>query len=95
LGTVGLAAFQSFGVASMLQTQGGRSSMHPAQVSCSAVVGLTAGTHFLMWLGEQITERGIGNGISLIIFAGIVAGLPTAIVHTLGMANSGELTGSS
>ena len=44
-----------------------------------------------MWLGEQITERGIGNGISLLIFAGIVAGLPAAVVHTLGMAQTGEL----
>ena len=47
---------------------------------------------FLMWLGEQMTERGIGNGISLLIFAGIVAGLPAAVVHTLGMANNGELS---
>ena len=49
----------------------------------TAVVALTAGTMFLMWLGEQITERGIGNGISLIIFAGIVAGLPAAAINTL------------
>jgi preprotein translocase subunit SecY len=58
----------------------------------SAVVGLTAGSMFLMWLGEQMTERGIGNGISLLIFAGIVAGLPGAVAHTLGMANNGELS---
>ncbi|EQD52274.1 Preprotein translocase secY subunit, partial [mine drainage metagenome] len=57
-----------------------------------SVVGLTAGTMFLMWVGEQITERGIGNGISLIIFAGIVSGLPGAIVHTLSMAQNGELS---
>ena len=58
----------------------------------AAVVCLTAGTMFLMWLGEQMTERGIGNGISLLIFAGIVAGLPSAVVHTLSMAQSGELS---
>ena len=50
----------------------------------TAVVALTAGTMFLMWLGEQITERGIGNGISLIIFAGIVAGLPGAVAQHAG-----------
>jgi len=53
---------------------------------------MTAGTMFLMWLGEQITERGIGNGISLLIFAGIVAGLPGAVTHTLTMAANNELT---
>jgi preprotein translocase subunit SecY len=57
----------------------------------TAVVGLTAGTMFLMWLGEQITERGVGNGISLLIFAGIVAGLPHAVVSTLGLAQNGQL----
>jgi preprotein translocase subunit SecY len=56
------------------------------------MVGLTAGTMFLMWVGEQITERGIGNGISLLIFAGIVAGLPSAIVRTLEMSQQGELS---
>ena len=49
----------------------------------TAVVALTTGTMFLMWLGEQITERGIGNGVSLIIFAGIVSGLPSAAINTL------------
>jgi preprotein translocase subunit SecY len=90
-GTVGLAAFQSFGVATMLQTQAGVVYAPGPSFVFGTVVGLTAGTLFLMWLGEQITERGIGNGISLIIFAGIVAGLPTAVVHTLGMASNGEL----
>ena len=90
-GTVGLAAFQSFGVATMLQTQPGVVYAPGPSFVFGTVVGLTAGTLFLMWLGEQITERGIGNGISLIIFAGIVAGLPTAVVHTLGMASNGEL----
>jgi preprotein translocase subunit SecY len=57
----------------------------------TAVVSLTAGTMFLMWLGEQITERGIGNGISLIIFAGIVAGLPSAVLTTLQLATRANM----
>ena len=91
IGTVGLALFQSFGVASMLQQQPGVVYTPGPGFVFTTVVGLTAGTLFLMWLGEQITERGVGNGISLLIFAGIVAGLPSAVVHTLGMAQSGEL----
>ena len=55
------------------------------------VITLVAGTAFLMWLGEQITERGIGNGISLIIFAGIVSGLPSAIGNTVRAVNAGEM----
>ncbi|TAL85866.1 MAG: preprotein translocase subunit SecY [Rhodanobacter sp.] len=95
--TVGLAAFQSFGIAMALQNQvaaGGAPVVYAPGFGfiMSSVVGLTAGTMFLMWLGEQMTERGIGNGISLLIFAGIVAGLPAAVVHTLGMANNGELS---
>ena len=95
--TVLLAAFQSFGIAVALQGQvaaGGAPVVYTPGFGFvfSSVVGLTAGTMFLMWLGEQMTERGIGNGISLLIFAGIVAGLPGAVVHTLGMANNGELT---
>jgi preprotein translocase subunit SecY len=91
IGTVLLACFQSFGVASMLQSQAGIVYAPGPSFVFTTVVGLTAGTLFLMWLGEQITERGIGNGISLLIFAGIVAGLPAAVVHTLGMAQTGEL----
>ena len=96
-GTVGLALFQSFGIAVALQKQvaagGAPVVYHPGfGFIMASVIGLTAGTMFLMWLGEQMTERGIGNGISLLIFAGIVAGLPEAVVHTLGMANNGELT---
>lgn len=96
-GTVALAAFQAFGVAMALQKQvaaGGAPVVYMpgAGFVLASVVGLTAGTMFLMWLGEQITERGIGNGISLLIFAGIVAGLPGAVVHTLTMANNGELS---
>ena len=96
-GTVGLAAFQAAGVAIALQNQGLGSGMavviNPgAGFVFSAVVGLTAGTMFLMWLGEQITERGVGNGISLIIFAGIVAGLPSGIAATLELARNGDLS---
>ncbi|WP_291184960.1 preprotein translocase subunit SecY [Dokdonella sp.] len=90
-GTLALAVFQSFSVATMLQTQQGIVYSPGPGFIFATVVGLTAGTMFLMWLGEQITERGVGNGISLLIFAGIVAGLPAAVLHTLGMAQSGEL----
>ncbi|HEY8585248.1 MAG TPA: preprotein translocase subunit SecY [Rhodanobacter sp.] len=95
--TVALAAFQSFGIAVALQGQvaaGGAPVVYAPGFGFifSSVVGLTAGTMFLMWLGEQMTERGVGNGISLLIFAGIVAGLPGALVHTLGMASNGELS---
>ncbi len=96
-GTVGLSAFQAFGVAVALQSQvaaGGAPVVYmpgPGFILAS-VVGLTAGSMFLMWLGEQMTERGVGNGISLLIFAGIVAGLPGAVTQTLTMANNGELS---
>jgi preprotein translocase subunit SecY len=96
-GTVGLAAFQAFGIAVALQSQvaaGGAPVVYTPGFGfiLASIVGLTAGTMFLMWLGEQITERGIGNGISLLIFAGIVAGLPGAVVNTLNMASNGELS---
>ncbi|MEM1080309.1 MAG: preprotein translocase subunit SecY [Pseudomonadota bacterium] len=94
--TVVLAAFQSFGVAMALQSQSAGADL-PVVINpgtgflLSAVVTLTAGTVFLMWLGEQITERGIGNGISILIFAGIVAELPRAIGSTLELVNTGQL----
>ncbi len=91
MGTLALGIFQSFGVATMLQLQQGIVYAPGPSFVLTTIVGLTSGTMFLMWLGEQITERGIGNGISLLIFAGIVAGLPTAVVTTLGMAQSGEM----
>ncbi|MGC1550679.1 MAG: preprotein translocase subunit SecY [Rhodanobacter sp.] len=96
-GTVGLSAFQAFGIAMALQKQtavGGVPVVYTPGMGfvLASVVGLTAGSMFLMWLGEQMTERGIGNGISLLIFAGIVAGLPAAVVHTLGMSSNGELS---
>jgi len=91
-GTVGLAAFQAFGIATMLQHQPDVVYAPGPGFVFSATVGLTAGTMLLMWVGEQITERGIGNGISLLIFAGIVAGLPSAVVRTLQMSQEGELS---
>lgn len=94
--TVILAAFQSFGVAMALNSQGQQEGLSVVMTTgpgfiLSAVVTLTAGTIFLMWLGEQITERGIGNGISIIIFAGIVAELPRAVGATLELVNQGQL----
>lgn len=95
-GTVVLAVFQSYGISIALQSQsaGGVALVTNAGLGFSfvTVVTLTTGTLFLMWLGEQITEKGIGNGISMIIFAGIVSGLPGAFGSTLSLVSSGELT---
>jgi preprotein translocase subunit SecY len=78
--TVGLAIVQSIGIASALQSSEANIVIHPGiGFILLTVLSLTTGTAFIMWLGEQITERGIGNGMSLIIFAGIVIGLPNAI----------------
>ena len=89
-GTVGLAAFQGAGAAVAFQNQG--VVIAPGlQFIFVATMTLTAGTMFLMWLGEQITERGLGNGISMIILAGIVAGLPAAIGGTLELVRNGEI----
>lgn len=91
-GTLVLALFQSMGIAVMLQSQPGL-VLHPgAMFQATTVITLVTGTMFLMWLGEQITERGLGNGISLIIFAGIAAGLPHAIGNTLEMARTGAFS---
>ena len=94
-GTVGLATLQAIGIAVGLQGQSmGGSPLVIVSGSgflLTTVVTLVTGTMFLMWLGEQITERGVGNGISIIIFAGIVAGLPSAIGGTLELARTGEL----
>ena len=86
-----LAVIQSFGIASALQKQGVTYDQGFGFV-LTAVVALTTGTIFLMWLGEQITERGIGNGVSLIIFAGIVSGLPAATINTLNQVRSGDIS---
>ncbi len=94
--TVVLCFFQATGVAVMLEQQtaaGMQLVIDPGlsfKITCVAT--LVTGTLFLMWLGEQVTERGIGNGISMIIFAGIVAGLPSAIGGTLELARTGELS---
>lgn len=95
MGTVVLATFQGLGVAVALESQninGMAVVMDPGFLfKVTAVTTLVGGTIFLMWLGEQITERGIGNGISLIIFAGIVAGLPSALGGTFEQVNTGAL----
>jgi len=94
-GTVVLATFQALGVAIALEGQ--RAGGLPVVMDpgfgfrLTAVTTLVTGTMFLMWLGEQITERGVGNGISMIIFAGIVAGLPRAIAGTIELARTGEM----
>ena len=94
-GTVILATFQAFGVAIALEGQqaiGQAVVMDPGiGFRVVAITTLVTGTMFLMWLGEQITERGVGNGISMIIFAGIVAGLPSAIGGTLELSRTGEM----
>lgn len=95
-GTVVLASFQGLGISIALQNQtaGGLSVVLNPGVSFIAITTITlvTGTVFLMWLGEQVTERGIGNGISLIIFAGIVSGLPKAVGGTLELARTGEMS---
>jgi preprotein translocase subunit SecY len=91
--TVILAMFQSYGIAIGLEGSSSAIVADPGWFfRFTAVITLTGGTVFLMWLGEQITARGIGNGISLIIFSGIVAGLPAAIVGTLELGRQGALS---
>ena len=90
MGTVALAIFQAAGAAVAFQNQGVVINAG-VQFVFIATLTLTAGTMFLMWLGEQITERGLGNGISMIILAGIVAGLPAAIGGTLELVRNGEI----
>lgn len=89
-GTVLLAAFQAIGVSKMLVANGVALSPGMAFYFTTTLT-LVTGTMFLMWLGEQVTERGIGNGISMIIFAGIVAGLPAALGRTLEQVREGQL----
>ncbi|SDQ45885.1 protein translocase subunit secY/sec61 alpha [Pseudoxanthomonas sp. CF385] len=97
IGAVMLAVVQGGSIATALQNQvapGGMPVVYAPGMGfvLTAVVALTAGTIFLMWLGEQVTERGIGNGVSLIIFAGIVAGLPGAVIQTVGAFRDGTLS---
>ena len=91
-GTVALAFFQSLGIAIALESQQGLVLEPGIMFRLTTVLTLTTGTMFLMWLGEQITERGIGNGISLLIFSGIVAGLPHAIGGTLDLVRTGAFS---
>ncbi len=96
-GTVLLSLIQGFGIAYGLEGMTGPGGatvvLHPGWAfRIITVITLTAGTAFIMWLGEQITERGIGNGISLIIFAGIVAGLPNASINTIRLLKTGEMS---
>jgi preprotein translocase subunit SecY len=91
-GTVILAAFQSFAAAGALE-KGGMTLVTGWGFLIPATITMTTGTMFLMWLGEQITERGVGNGISMIILAGIVAGLPGAVGSTFDQVSTGEMQG--
>lgn len=90
--TLGLALFQSLGIALALESQNGLVLDPGFGFRMSAIVSLTAGTIFLMWLGEQITERGLGNGISIIIFAGIAAGFPSAVAGLLELVRTGAMS---
>jgi len=95
-GTVGLSIVQSLGIAVYLERMTLSNNMHIVDnpglaFKLLVVLTLTTGTAFIMWLGEQITERGIGNGMSLIIFAGIVVGLPRGVIDTFGMVQRGDI----
>ncbi len=94
-GTVVLASFQSIAAASWLQGQAGLVVNPGSSFLLTACITLVTGTMFLMWLGEQITERGIGNGISMIILAGIVAGLPAAVAGTAQLVSTGEMSSAT
>ena len=91
-GTLGLALFQSLGIAVALESSAGLVISPGMGFRLTAVCTLTAGTMFLMWLGEQITERGLGNGISILIFAGIAANLPSAIGGLLELVRTGAMS---
>jgi len=94
-GTVLLSLFQSVAAASWLQSQAGVVVNPGPAFLITACITLVTGTMFLMWLGEQITERGIGNGISMIILAGIVAGLPAAVAGTAELVRNGEMSSAT
>ena len=91
-GTLGLALFQSMGIAIAIESSPGLVLAPGFGFRMTAVFSLTAGTMFLMWLGEQITERGLGNGISILIFAGIVSGLPNAMGGLLELVRTGAMS---
>jgi preprotein translocase subunit SecY len=90
-GTVLLATFQAMGISVALQAQPGLVINPGLMFELNTVVTLVTGTMFLMWLGEQITERGLGNGISIIIFGGIVSGLPSALASLLELVRTGSM----
>ncbi|MCL4151801.1 UNVERIFIED_CONTAM: hypothetical protein GTU68_052532 [Idotea baltica] len=90
-GTIALALFQSFLIAKGLQASPGLVLNPGWSFVISTMITLTAGTAFIMWLSEQITERGIGNGMSIIIFAGIIARMPSAFISTLALAREGQI----
>lgn len=94
-GTVGLSLFQSIAAATWLQSQPGVVVNAGPGFLLTACITLVTGTMFLMWLGEQITERGVGNGISMIILAGIVAGLPAAVAGTAELVRNGEMSAAT
>ncbi len=91
-GTLGLALFQSLSIAVALESSAGLVISPGMTFRITAMVSLTAGTMFLMWLGEQITERGLGNGISILIFGGIAAGLPSAIGGLFELVRTGAMS---
>ncbi|WP_119156760.1 preprotein translocase subunit SecY [Caldimonas tepidiphila] len=91
-GTLGLAIFQSLSIAVALESSPGLVIDPGLMFRVTALVSLTAGTMFLMWLGEQITERGLGNGISILIFAGIAAGLPSALGGLFELVRTGAMS---
>jgi preprotein translocase subunit SecY len=93
--TVGLALFQAFGIAVALESQAGLVLDPGMAFRFVTVITLLTGTMFLMWLGEQITERGLGNGISIIIFAGIAAGLPAALGGLFNLVSNGSMSSLS
>jgi len=90
-GTVGLALFQALGISIALESQAGLVLDPGLGFRVTAVTTLVTGTMFLMWLGEQVTERGLGNGISMIIFAGIAAGLPNAVTGLFELVRTGAM----
>jgi len=90
-GALGLALFQSFSIAVALESSAGLVISPGFGFRITAMISLTAGSMFLMWLGEQITERGLGNGISILIFAGIAAGLPNAVGGLLELVRTGAM----
>ncbi|HUW37022.1 MAG TPA: preprotein translocase subunit SecY [Rhodocyclaceae bacterium] len=90
-GTVGLALFQALGISIALESQAGLVLDPGFAFRVTAVTTLVTGTMFLMWLGEQVTERGLGNGISMIIFAGIAAGLPNAVAGLFELVRTGAM----